>query len=620
MRFVRFFITCLYLAPALAIGQLKPAGAEYDVNHYKIEQEVDPDTLYIRGMVQFTFLNKKVPFSQFSCHLSNQLRVDSVHYHEKKVLFNHQSDVVAVNLPAPLTSAQLDSIKIYYQGVPGGTGGFSSFSKSAHSGGNAIYTLSQPFGASDWWPCKNTLDDKADSLDIFLKVPQGHLAVSNGLLLDSVRQGNAMVFHWKHRHPIATYLVAIAVSKYVHYTDSFLLRSGKWVCQENYIYPASISKARAETPKLAKSIQLFSELFGDYPFYDEKYGHAQFGWGGGMEHQTISFVGNFSHDLLVHELAHQWFGDLITCGSWIDLWLNEGFATYLTGVSKEKTDTDQTAFTEWKARTIDAIMARPDGSIYNSDSLNINRLFDNRLTYNKAAMMLHMLRRSIGDTAFFSACRYYLDAHRHGFVRTSSLISELEKACSRDLTYYFSQWLYGEGYPKYDISWMHESDRFVRITVQQRTSVNVVPFFKLPLPLRFYKGQAYFDTLLMNDFSGQVYRVSLPWVPDSMAFNVAYDLVAEGQVSYLGKTFASSGSMILYPNNGQRQVNFETRNGLTVKEVSVYATDGKCIYEESSAQPLEAGRFDFSGWPSGLYLIRFRFIGGGQETLKLMLQ
>jgi aminopeptidase N len=503
--------------------------------------------------------------------------------------------------------------------VPSGAGGFSSFSKSSHSGGNAIYTLSQPFGASDWWPCKNTLNDKADSLDIYITTPVGFTAVSNGILADTLAKDSLVTFHWRHRHPIATYLIAIAVTRYIYYRDTFILHSGRKVIQDNYIYPSSLNKALAETPVLGKSLLLFSDLFGDYPFTDEKYGHAQFGWGGGMEHQTISFVGNFSHDLLVHELAHQWFGDFITCGSWIDLWLNEGFATYLTGVSKEMTDTAQISFLQWKARTVDAVMAQPDGSIYNLDTFDINRLFDNRLTYNKAAMLLHMLRLTIGDMAFFNACRNYLTAHRNGFVRSEALIREMEAVSKKDLKYYFSQWLYGAGYPIYDLAWLNDQGQSVRISVQQRTSVNSVAFFKLPLPLRFYNGSSYWDTLIMNEYNGQVFQLNLPWKADSMAFNAGYDLVAEGHVTYLGGALVSDGNIILYPNNGSREVNFESRHGITVVQMELYSSDGKRIHYVDAVQPMLNGRCSFTGLPCGLYLLKFRFTGGTEETVKLLL-
>lgn len=194
-----------------------------------------------------------------------------------------------------------------------------------------LWTLSEPYGARDWWPTKQTLNDKIDSCDIFVTTPSGYKVGSNGILLNVVQDGNNVIHHWKHIHAEPAYLIAIAVADYSEYIDWVPLDSGDSLMVLEYVYPCNLLSAQLQTTDIIPTMQFFIELFGDFPF--EKYGHAQFGWGGGMEHSSMTFVGGFNHGLLAHELAHQWFGDKITCGSWQDIWLNEGFATYLEGLT-----------------------------------------------------------------------------------------------------------------------------------------------------------------------------------------------------------------------------------------------------------------------------------------------
>jgi aminopeptidase N len=322
-------------------GKLSPCFLgntnNYDVKWYRCRWNIDPAIHAISGNVTTLFSPVRQDFDTLIFDLNQALTVDSVIYHNHQLIWSHTSDLLTIRFSNVLTQNVADSVSVYYHGVPADNG-FGSFVKETQhglpDGTPIIWTLSEPYGSSDWWPCKNGLTDKADSMDIYISTPAIYQTASNGLLVSVSPEGANSTYHWKHRYPIATYLVCLSVTKYARYTE-LVPYAGDTLEVINYVYPGDSAAAVAQTANIVPMIQLFDTLFGLYPFQQEKYGHAQFGWGGGMEHQTMTFVSSFGFELLAHELAHQWFGDKITCGSWTDIWLNEGFGTYLSGLCYE---------------------------------------------------------------------------------------------------------------------------------------------------------------------------------------------------------------------------------------------------------------------------------------------
>ena len=300
------------------------AGNNYDVKYHRVHWFIDPDTMYIKGNVFSLFRINKDSTGEVIFNLSSFLHVDSVVSFHTHLLFTHSENLLYIQLPEKFNSGSYDSMCIYYQGIPGSSSGFGSFQKGYHGGTPIISTLSEPYGSSDWWPCHNVLNDKIDSMDIYITTPAGFSAASNGILASTYNSGASTTFYWKHRYPISTYLVALAVTNYYEFTDYAHFGNDSMEIR-NYCYPEDTAAAFENAYYTAGMMSYFGTFFGDYPFKKEKYGHAQFEWGGGMEHQTITFLGGFNYGLMVHELAHSWFGDMVTCGSWQDLWLNEGF-------------------------------------------------------------------------------------------------------------------------------------------------------------------------------------------------------------------------------------------------------------------------------------------------------
>ena len=380
------------------------ASNNYDVKYYRCEWEVNPAIRYITGKVTVYFIITAAT-NNIQIDLMNALTVDSVKQRNIVLTKQHSSNTLTINFTATINSGVLDSVSIYYKGVPANNG-FGSFVTTTHAGTPVMWSLSEPYGSRDWWPCKNGLDDKADSIDVFITAPAQYKAASNGLLQSEtlIAGGTKKVAYWKHRYPIVSYLVCFAVTNYAVFNNSVLLGSTNLPVQ-TYCYPESLASFQSGTQNALDALQLFHNNFGDYPFIKEKYGHVQFSWGGGMEHQTASFMVSLNEGLVAHELAHQWFGDKVTCASWEDIWLNEGFATYLAAFYMENKYPANTLNS--RKNVINNITSAPGGSVWVDDTTNVGRIFSGRLSYNKGSYLLYMLRWKLGDVAFFTGLRNY---------------------------------------------------------------------------------------------------------------------------------------------------------------------------------------------------------------------
>ena len=253
-------------------------GQNYDINYHRLEWEIDPTVLYIKGVVSTYFKITENLVSEISFDIDTSLNVDSVVFNGSLMNFTHTDGVLSISLSNILDENHLDSVSVYYQGVPGNSG-FGSFSQSWHDGSPIVSTLSEPYGAKDWWPCKQNLTDKIDSCDIFVKSDAQYDVASNGILVSEIIEGNNKTTHWKHKYPIAAYLIAIAVTDYSIYSEYAQLNNGDSLEVLNYVYPENFADAQLETPNTVEFIELFNELFIEYPFVEEKYGHAQFSWG-----------------------------------------------------------------------------------------------------------------------------------------------------------------------------------------------------------------------------------------------------------------------------------------------------------------------------------------------------
>jgi aminopeptidase N len=590
------------------------AASNSDFIYQRCEWNADPAVYFISGKITTYFIPDS-SITQMEFDLSDSLQVDSIKYHNAIISFTHNLEILSVNFPSALPSSTVDSVSVFYHGIPPSTG-FGSFDTSSHAGVPVLWTLSEPYGAKDWWPCKQNLYDKIDSVDIIVTSPALYRTASNGILTLDTVIGGSRICYWKHRHPIATYLICFAVSNYSVYTD-LVPFNGDTVTVLNYVYPEDLVTAQSVTPDVISQMQLYDTLFGEYPFADEKYGHTECNFGGGMEHQTMTFVGGFSYEILSHELAHHWFGDKVTCGSWHDIWLNEGFASYLSGLCYEHF-APALYWMPFKQGRISYITSQPDGSVYCGDTVNIPRIFDDRLSYAKGAMILHTLRWVIGDSAFYAAVRNYLNdpSFAYNFARTSDLQQYLETASGQNLNWYFNDWFYGEGFPSYTINWSQDANHLVTFTVNQAQSHVSVPFFELPLPIEFKNSTNDTIVRVQNNFSGETFTVQLPFTADSLIFDPDYWIISANNTVNAIHHPEIDYTFSLYPNPAGDNITLHAGNAFA-GNASYEITDvaGKLISSEeiifTQSSPDHVIRLN--NFAPGVYFVTVKT---GNETIK----
>jgi aminopeptidase N len=585
-------------------GRAHETAANFDVKWYRCYWNIDPAIREISGNVTTLFVPGAQGLDSLVLDLNQALTIDSVVYHGTVASSVHTGDLLVIRFPNLVPPDNADSVTVFYHGVPP-ENGFGSFSQGTHSGTPVIWTLSEPYGSSDWWPCKNGLTDKADSIDVFIRTPAAYKAVSNGVLNAVTPAGPDMLYHWKHRYPIAAYLVCLAVTNYATYSHQVFF-GGETLNVVNYIYPEDSASVATQTGVIVPMIKLFDSLFEIYPFQNEQYGHAQFGWGGGMEHQTMTFVSSFGFELLAHELAHQWFGDKVTCGTWTEIWLNEGFATYLSGLCYEHLA--PAWWNRFREVRVKSIVSQPGGSVYCPDTTSVERIFDGRLSYAKGGMILHQLRWILGDQDFFNAMNHYIsDANlAYGFVRTDDFKTHLESESGQDLTWYFNDWYTGEGFPSYHLNWNQSGDS-VSFAVSQTQSHPSVPFFEMPVPVQFKNATR--DTILrfLNTFQGQEFTAMIPFKVDSVIVDPEYQLITGSNTVNAVTEFSGGGGLQVFPNPASGQVTFRMGQSRPADDRRIYIYDySGCIkYEQvfkhdESEWILQTGNF-----PPGLYFYDF---------------
>ncbi len=497
--------------------------ADYDVSYYGIHVSILFPTQSIKASIDYQLTSQVPGLNTVDLDLIQQLIVDSVKVNGLTSPFSHIGDVLSITTPTAMGTGQSFSMNVFYHGVPysgyGYTDGGMGFMTN---GGNLVcWTATEPFGSRNWWPCKDTPEDKADSIKLWIECPSNMTAATNGVLQSNTDLGNGRrVFYWKHNYPITTYLVAISVATF-DITQKNWTYDGHTMPVVSYTFPNAFIYKQVFDTLTIPMLNIYSNAFGIYPFVGEKLANVNCGIYGTMEHQTCSFHDPFSsYDptyLLIHENAHQWWGDMITCKTFNHIWLNEGFGTYSESIFYEGSyGTSQAYFNHMQA-----LKYLGGGTIYVENPATEN-IFDGNTTYNKGAWVVHMLRGVLGDSTFFSAIKDWTSSSfRYGSATTQDLSNSISNSVGSDMSWFFNQWIYGDGHPDYKISWQCRRDALaggfkLEYAIEQAQSGQL---FKMPIKTTFVTTGGNRDTTLWNNTWSQFYSISLP---DSVT-NVIFD-------------------------------------------------------------------------------------------------
>lgn len=477
--------------------------SDYDIKYYQIDLSVNDTTTYLKGNVSITCQVSKAMLDTFKFELYTDMTIDSIYLGDKRTTFLRRLDVVNVRLPKPKLKGTTLTAQIFYHGKVNSNGFFAPVSTQRDSYWNTSITwsLSEPLNAKYWLPCKQYLPDKIDSASIALTVPNHCKAGANGLLKAVTQIDNSHTrYLWKTNYPTAYYLFSFSVADYMDYSFYARLNDKDSVLVQNYIYnrPDYLSNNKSLIDKTKDYLAFYSRTFGTYPFYKEKYGHCVAPLGGGMEHQTMTTLSGFDNLLVAHELAHQWFGDWVTCASWQDIWLNEGFASYCEYLVLDNLDSHQSAH-DWMTDAHMSAMAYPSGSVFVplEDSENDNRIFSYGLTYKKGGSLLHMLRYELNnDSLFFNILLTYLQTFKNKTVTVQDFIAVVNQLSGKDFNWFLTQWIYGRGYPKFELTWNQEGTKLI-IRSKETTSDTLTSFFK-----------THFDLKLITDKGDTIVRLN----------------------------------------------------------------------------------------------------------------
>lgn len=594
---------------------------KYDAKFHHLNLNLERTNKAVAGYVR-TIASVLTPIDTFAFELYSTMIIDSVRVNgQLRTVLRNQHET-RIPLGTTLNTGNNIDAFIYYHGtaptINGSAIGDGLNNKTSTTWGNQItYSLSQPYSAYEWFPCKQQLKDKLDSSWVYVTTDSTNKVGSNGILKNVITIGNKKRYEWKSKNVIDYYLISVAVGKYVDYTFyAHPNGTSDSVMVQNYIYdnPATLPNFKNVIDQTDDLIELFSDLFGLYPFANEKYGHAMCPFGGGMEHQTMTSLGSFNFTLVAHELAHQWWGDNVTCKTWHDIFVNEGMATYSEHLALEYLDPTNAASNMNSVHT--NVMSAPDGSAYNPDTANVSRIFSSRLSYDKGCAIAHSLRFEINDdTVFYQFLKNYQSMFGNNTAGIQEYKTLAENISGQNFTQFFNQWIYGEGYPTFNVKWNQIGNNFMIQSTQTVSFASVTPLFMTSLEYKLIRSglpdtiiRVFHGTSVSNhilNVSGTVTNVNVD--PNNWILNKVSGVTKDLTLNLVGIANAEMNIGNVYPNptNEFLQLNnFDNQ----IKQIVIVDMLGNIV---SEFEMTNQHRLNTSGFESGIYFI---FIKGRENN------
>ena len=642
-----FFATFILLVPVVAGNSYSPVNTgrtedtahfymkhSYDVLKYKLDLDIfscyaTPPTKAFTAKEVITFRVDSVLNSIRLNAINSSLVVDSVRMSAGS--FSHVNDTLDIQLNRTFQPGEVADIEIYYRHKNVSDNAF-------YAAGGFVFTDTPPEGSRKWFPCWDRPSDKA-LLDLTAKVPSTVKLGSNGMLADSVLIADTLRYHWVSRDPISTYLITIS-SKV-----NFSLDIVYWKIpgNPNDSIPARFYYKYPEIPASMEQLigpmtSFFSEKFGVYPF--EKIGFASlnsyFPWGG-MENQTmINLRSNgWQEELISHEFSHQWFGDLITCGTWADVWLNESFATYCEAVWIEHTD-NYSAYKDHLNGQADYYLGNNPGlPIYNPgyavQTPDPNTLYSTPLVYYKGACVLHQLRFVLGDSLFFRALHDYATdtSLMYKNAVTGDFIQKVSQVSGQDMTWFFQEWVYNPDHPKYSNSYAFQNTGKgtwnVKFFIKQTQEQTV--FFRMPIQI-LVKFADESDTLIqvINDVNDQLFEFTFSKEPKNLVFDPNRNILLKQATTVEGiQVLNKEDGYFLFQNTpnpcrSSTRINYLVPKRSSVK-ISVFDSAGNLMDTPVDVNH-ETGKYTFQfntkGLSPGIYFYKMES-GNFNDTRRMII-
>jgi aminopeptidase N len=607
-----------------------PGESKIDVTYYGLDLSVTNSPRNITGAVTVSAKVDTSSIINFFLDLQDVLTVTSVLLNGTATTFTHSSDELHIDLDRTYIQGEEFSVEVFYHGEPGSSG-FGSFEFGTHNGTPIIWTLSEPYGTSDWFPCKDTPADKADSSDVWITVVESLIPISNGTLENITVNGDGThTYYWKSHHPIAQYLISLAITNYHQYNTYYKYSPTDSMVITHFTYPESFNGLKPLLDETDDMMEVFSKKFGEYPFLDERYGHAEMEWGGAMEHQTCSSMGFWNTAVVAHELGHQWYGDMITCKDWHHIWLNEGFATYSEGVYLEAKN-GQNSYNQFIIGKMNSAK-NANGSIWVQDISSVGQIFNGARSYAKGSIVLHMLRGVVGDsTTFFDILRAYSSDPdlKYGVATTEDFQEVAESVYGQSLDYFFQEWIYGENEPTYTAGWSNTSlgsnQYRIDLNISQATNSNPA-FFTMPVQIKIITSDGDTIVTVFNNQQDQDFDIIVNGEPTSIVFDPKNWILKNpvNIVTNIGDQTQPDdfGLEQNYPNpfNPSTKIKYQIADAGIVN-LRIYDVLGNeiatLINKEMQAGSYEV-EFDASNLPSGIYYYTLN-AGEFTQTRKMIL-